>query len=390
MSDHRVSPAPGHELSLWGWGRADRFPDDRARTALVRLASGLLGGHPFELIPEPEAEQLVLTAPRITPPAILAGLCSAAPGERASHTYGKAFPDLVRGLTGEFAPAPDAVARPSDEDEIRAVLDWCGQNRVACIPFGGGTSVVGGVEGAVGDDFRGVISLDMRAMDRVVEVDTLSRAARIQAGATGPAIAAQLAGSGLSLRHYPQSFEFSTLGGWLATRAGGHYATVYTHIDDLVESIRMVTPAGLYHTRRLPGSGAGPSPDRLALGSEGILGVITEAWVKLQPRPRWRSSVSVKFDEFAAAVRATRAIAQSGLHPVNCRLLDAREAMLHQVTGDGRCILLLGFESAACPVAEFLAQAAEIARAAGGVVGEPRHSESDPIAADRNRGDAGR
>src|SRR5262249_14949927 len=157
-------------------------------------------------------------------------------------------------------------------------------------------SVVGGVEAildggtALDPGYRGVLSLDLRRLDRVLEVDPVSRAARIQAGATGPRLEAQLAPHGLTLRHFPQSFEFSTLGGWIATRAAGHFATLYTHIDDLVESVRMVTPRGVWQSRRLPGSGAGPSPDRLVLGSEGILGVITEAWMRVQPRPRWRSS----------------------------------------------------------------------------------------------------
>src|SRR5206468_4930436 len=121
----------------------------------------------------------------------------------------------------------------------------------------------------------GAVSIDLANLDRVVEVDTVSRAARIQAGASGPSLEDQLREHGLTLRHFPQSFELSTLGGWIATRAGGHFATLYTHIDDLVESVRALTPTGPIESRRLPGSGAGPSPDRLLLGSEGILGVIT-------------------------------------------------------------------------------------------------------------------
>src|SRR5207249_659486 len=154
-------------------------------------------------------------------------------------------------------------------------------------------------------------------------------------GALGPVLEEQLAPHGFTLRHFPQSFEFSTLGGWIATRAGGHFATLYTHIDDLVESVRMVTSGGVFASRRLPASGAGPSPDRMILGSEGILGIITEAWMRVQPRPRWRASVSVHFTHFAQAVGAARALAQSGLHPSNCRLLDAHEALLNGVTFDG-------------------------------------------------------
>ena len=191
---------------------------------------------------------------------------------------------------------------------------------------GGGSSVVGGVEPAVGDGFAGTISLDLKGLDRVLEVDRASRAARIQGGILGPALETVLKPHDLTLRHFPQSFECSTLGGWIATRSGGHYATLYTHIDDFVEGLRVVTPTGLLETRRLPGSGAGPSPDRMLIGSEGILGVITEAWMRLQDRPTFRASASVSFDDFAAGAAAARAIAQAGLFPANCRLLDPGEA----------------------------------------------------------------
>src|SRR5690349_23209174 len=127
-------------------------------------------------------------------------------------------------------------------------------------------------------------------MDRVLEVDPVSRAARTQAGATGPRLEEQLSEHGLTLRHFPQSFQFSTLGGWIATRAGGHFATVYTHIDDLVESVRALTPVGAWESRRLPGSGAGVSPDRMLIGSEGTLGLITEARVRVLPPPERRAS----------------------------------------------------------------------------------------------------
>jgi alkyldihydroxyacetonephosphate synthase len=180
----------------------------------------------------------------------------------------------------------------------------------------------------------------------------------------------------MTLRHFPQSFEFSTLGGWIATRAGGHFATLYTHIDDLVESLRMVTPRGLWESRRLPASGAGPSPDRLALGSEGILGVITEAWVRVRPRPRFRSRASLRFRELGGAVAAARELAQSELYPANCRLLDGREALLHRVALDGSSVLLLAFESADHPVDAWMARALEIARGRGGE-GEPRE-DRDP------------
>ena len=133
----------------------------------------------------------------------------------------------------------------------------------------------GGVETNVGGDYNGVVSLDMKNLNSIIEIDRDSRTALIQGGILGPDLEGQLKEYDLTMRHYPQSFEFSTLGGWIATRSGGHYATLYTHIDDFVESIKMITPSGLFESRRLPGSGAGPSPDRFAIGSEGIMGVIT-------------------------------------------------------------------------------------------------------------------
>jgi len=179
-----------------------------------------------------------------------------------------------------------------------------------------------------------------------MEVDKTSRAALIEAGTYGPALEAQLRPHGLTLRHFPQSFEYSTLGGWIATRSGGHFASLYTHIDDFVESLQVVTPRGIVETRRLPGSGAGPSPDRLFIGSEGILGVITEAWMRLQHRPRFRVGGAVRFTDFFAAARAVRAIAQAGLYPANCRILDPQEAQ-NTGAGDGRsAVMVLAFESA--------------------------------------------
>src|SRR5262249_26958605 len=273
----------------------------------------------------PRLDELTLAPPRLAPPGPLEGICSAAPFDRASHTYGKSFRDVVRALRRDFRSAPALVAFPGREADVAAVLDWCSGARAAVIPYGGGSSVVGGVEPAVGDGWRGAVSLDLSRLDRVVEMDRTSRAARIQAGVLGPALEAQLRPAGLTLRHFPQSFEFSSLGGWIATRSGGHYATLYTHIDDFVEALRVVTPSGTIETRRLPGSGAGPSPDRMFIGSEGILGVITEAWMRLQDRPTFRASAAVTFPSFAAGTEAARAIAQAGLYPANCRLLDPGE-----------------------------------------------------------------
>ncbi len=322
-------------------------------------------------------EAIELAPPRVEPPPSLSHLFHSDPYERVSRALGRAYRDVVRGFRGQIAHPPDLVAIPGDEREIEAVLAWCAEQGLAAIPYGGGTSVVGGVEPRIGDSYAGSVTIDLRRLDRVLEVDDVSRAARIQAGATGPVLEDQLREHGLTLRHFPQSFEFSTLGGWIATRAGGHFATLYTHIDDLVESVRAITPAGLWESRRLPGSGAGPSPDRLLLGSEGILGVITEAWVRVRERPRWKLSRGVAFESFASGAEAVRELAQSGLNPSNCRLLDPAESKLTHAGPPGKALLVLGFESAHHPVEEPMRIALEAARDHGGEVGEGSPSKPE-------------
>jgi alkyldihydroxyacetonephosphate synthase len=355
---------------FWGWGWEDAGPAPEHVDAIGRAIAARFGGGDRTPIAPPTLDSLALPAPRLTPPATLAPLCSTAPLDRAGHTYGKSFRDVVRGLRGEFQRAPDVVAFPSTETDVTALLDWCASARAVAIPYGGGSSVVGGVEAPAAGDHAGVVSIDLGRLDRVLEIDRASRAARIQAGVLGPALEDQLRPHGLTLRHFPQSFEFSTLGGWIATRSGGHYATLYTHIDDFVEALRVVTPTGTIATRRLPGSGAGPSPDRLFLGSEGTLGVIVEAWMRLQDRPRQRASTSITFDSFAAGAAAARAIAQAGLYPANCRLLDPGEAMTSGAGTGSEAVLLVAFESADHALDAWMTRALECARDHGGNVPE--------------------
>jgi alkyldihydroxyacetonephosphate synthase len=219
------------------------------------------------------------------------------------------------------------------------------------------------------------ISMDLAALSGVLEIDAVSRAARIAAGTYGPDADAALKPFGLSMRHYPQSYEHSTVGGWVATRSGGHFATGPTHIDDLVESVRFVAPAGTAESRRLPGSGAGPSPDRMVIGSEGALGVITAVWLRLHERPSHRAACSVRFADPADGVAAVRAIVQAGLLPSSCRLLDEVEAQSAGVT-DGSSVLLLGFESADGPVDALLTRAQELAADHGGAV-RPQSGSGD-------------
>lgn len=361
-----MSSERARRRSHWGWGFEDEqasFGDVQATTAVVAEHLGFGGLSAAEPMP---LGAVSLTPARIGVPPQLAGFCTSDLRARVAHTYGKSYRDLVRGFYGQFDNPPDVVAFPRSEGEIEQVLAWCADKSLAAIPYGGGTSVVGGTEARLPAGYEGAVSIDVSALDRVLEVDPVSRAALIQAGAAGPRIEQQLREHDLTLRFFPQSFEFSTMGGWIATRAAGHFATGPTHIDDLVESVRAITPTGAWESRRLPGSGAGVSPDRMLLGSEGSLGLITEAWVRVIPKPMQRAGTSVRFPDFLAGAQAVQAITQAGLRPANCRLIDAAEARLNGA-GDGReALLVLGFESADYPVDDALAKALGHCRLAGG------------------------
>ena len=374
--------------SHWGWGAESAQPTRQALEGMreaVRERLGFGGEEVVEAVPLSAVE---LPAPRTSPPNSLAEICTQDAHARAAHAMGKAYRDIVRGFRGEFQNVPDVVARPRTEAEIEAVLAWCSEAGYAAIPYGGGTSVCGGVEPRLPDEYPAAVTIDLGAFDRVAEVDELSRSALIQAGAAGPVLEGQLRERGLTMRCFPQSFEFSTLGGWLATRAGGHFATKLTHVDDMVESVRAITPSGAWESRRLPGSGAGPSPDRMLIGSEGILGVITEAWVRVLPRPSFKASCGVEFDSFGAGAAAVREISQSGLDPSNCRLLDPAEAAFTGA-GDGEhALLVLGFESAHHPVDQPIRLAVEAASGHGGRPGDIRTQDDsrgdDPVGAWRS------
>ncbi len=367
-----------HHRKFWGWGVVEADLDAAQQRELARRTEQRFNLSGLQPAPPPRLEEITLPAPRVKPPKALAGLVSADPYERAGHTYGKSFADVVRAYARDFSVAPDGVAFPRTEADLTALLDWCGSRRIAAIPYGGGSSVVRGVEADVGERYAGAISIDMKHFDRVLEVDPVSRAAHIQAGIYGPALEEALRPHGLTLRHFPQSFEFSTLGGWIATRSGGHYATLYTHIDDFVENLRVVTPTGTVESFRLPGSGAGPSPDRLFIGSEGTLGIITAAWMRLQQRPRFRANASVTFREFTQAAEAVRLICQAGLYPANVRILDETEALINGVADGTVSVMVLGFESADHPLDAWMARALELCRDCGGTVPDAARTTDDP------------
>ncbi len=352
-------------LKHFGWGREGETMTSEEEAFALRTYGALFGTTEFALVPVPALGDVALREPRLSPPPTLAGLCSLERYDRAAHAFGKSYQDTVLGMLNDYGSAPDLVAYPRSEQEVSAIMDWAAGTGAMLVPFGGGSSVVGGVTVAAARE-RPLVTLDLRAMDKVVEVDRSSRAARIEGGVFGPALEAQLKPHGLTLRHFPQSFEYSTLGGWIATRSGGHFASLYTHIDDFVENLRIVAPAGVIETRRLPGSGAGPSPDRMFIGSEGILGVITQAWMRVLDRPKFRAGKVVMFRDFYSAARAVRAVSQSGLYPSNCRILDPNEAR-NTGAGDGQsAIMVLAFELADHELGAWMDRALECCADHGG------------------------
>jgi alkyldihydroxyacetonephosphate synthase len=291
---------------------------------------------------------------------------------RVSHAAGRSYIDLLRLWAGDASGAPDAVVYPGTPSEVAAVLELCARTGIAVIPFGGGTSVVGGVNPARGGH-RAAITLDLARLDRLVAVDPVSLTATVQAGMTGPALEAALAGHGLTLGHHPQSFEFSTVGGWVATRSAGQASTGYGAIADLVAGVRCATPVGELDARALPATAAGPDLRQLVVGSEGALGVITQVTLRVRPLPGTRRYEAWTFPSFAAGAEALRALAQAGAAPDVARLSDEQEVRMNRLVAahsaaapDGRVAAIFGWEGEGGTVADRARAGAEIARAHGG------------------------
>ena len=360
----------GKTRSWWGWGNVEDAVPGEELPAADPADRGDAPERRLDGAPRLRRSSRSGCRPsRVRPPEALAALTSEDPGDRLAHSHGQAFRDVVRALLGRLPPSLTSSSARPREAEVAHVLDWCSDARIAVIPFGGGSSVVGGVEPRVGDDYAAWSAWTSARWTRCWRSTRPAgrRGCRPACSAptwrTSSGPAATPCGSSRSPSSSPRS------GGWLATRAGGHFATVLTHIDDLTESLRVVTPAGLIESRRLPGSGAGPSPDRMFLGSEGTLGVITQAWMRLQDRPRWRAGASVALRGLRARRRAVRAISQSGLHPANCRLLDPVEALINAGSAPP------SWSSASSPptirVTAWMERALELCRDHGGVLPEP-------------------
>ena len=365
--------------SFWTWGNVGDEPSETHRKNAAAEISKRRG---IEVVPPPvpSLKDVALRASRVEVPARLSGYVSTENSDRLLHTYGGHGLELLKALRGQFDNPPDAVAHPHNEDELEAVLAWCDQQGHKAIPYGGATSVVWGLN--VPDDASSAVTIDMANFNRIIELDETSRAARIEAGVFGPDLESALRPHGLTLRHFPQSFPWSTVGGWVATRSGGHYATNHTHIDDFVESVRMLSPLGWWESRRLPGSGAGPSPDRMVIGSEGILGVISNVWLRLQKRPTFRATAGVVFPSWVEGYEATRQIVQAKLWPSNLRLLDPAEAEQSAGLDGKQSLLIIGFESSEVSQAANIHSAVAIAQDHGGLV------EDDQIAVDDGSGKA--
>jgi alkyldihydroxyacetonephosphate synthase len=320
-----------------GWGRVREGvalspPQQRAVLSALAAELGVQLAAPVPPVPLAEA---VLPASRMED-AALADLratlgydrLSTSLEERAQHAAGRSLPDLLRLRTGKLERAPDVVVYPQDVAQVAAVLRLAAAHKLSVVPFGGGTSVVGGVEPLCPHGKRGVVALDTTCLDRLLALDTESLTATFEAGIDGPSLEAELAGRGYTLGHFPQSFEHSTLGGWIAARSSGQQSDGYGGIDTLLVSARLVTPQGELSTLAVPRTATGPDLKELVLGSEGTLGVIVEATLRIHRKPALHEVRGMLFRNFAAGVRAIRALQDSGLPMSMMRLSDAEETEL--------------------------------------------------------------
>ncbi|MGE5288921.1 MAG: FAD-binding oxidoreductase [Micromonosporaceae bacterium] len=353
-----------------GWGEPRPLPD-RVRALLHEV----LG----TTIPGPGAPAAGVDLPPSRLPAAARGtLAAAASGQlsedrsaRMLHAGGKSTTDLLRRRAGDATAAPDAVVTPATHDEVLAVLAAAHEHRIAVVPFGGGTSVSGGVEPLRGG-FGAVIALDLRRLDRLISVDGVSLTARLQAGLRGPEAEELLAGHGLTLGHLPQSFEHATIGGFAATRSAGQASAGYGRFDDMVLAVKAATPRGtLVAGGRAPASAAGPDLRQLLLGSEGVFGVITEVTVMVRHRPEATLDEAWALPDFAAGSAALCQLAQSdGPRRAVARLSDELETAVLALSAGGTeaggCLAITSYEGTADGAAAARQAAARVLAAHGG------------------------
>ncbi len=298
---------------------------------------------------------------------------------RRLRTRGKSTPDLLKARGGDLTDAPDVVVRPGTHDEVAAVLAWAVEHHVAVVPFGGGTSVTGGLV-ARREGYAGLVSLDLLRLDRLLAVDEVSMTARLEPGMRGPQAEAALAGHGLTLGHFPQSFEHASIGGFAATRSSGQNSAGFGRFDQMVVGLRVATPIGELRLGSSPANAAGPDLRQLVLGSEGTLGVITEVTVRVRRRAVETAYDAWRFASFAVGQDAMRRLAQQQLLPTIIRLSDETETALNlashsNVGGEGAtgCLMVVGHEGDVQSVVERRARVAAVLTDLGGEpLGEER------------------
>ena len=321
--------APAPAMKWWGWGDPGvefTHEDKPGLAPFIREVLGIDVTRAGAAVPP--FERLAVPDPDL-PGALRAALERAADvstdaHDRVVHGRGKSLRDLVRQRRGELGRLPDAVVRPADETAVAGVVRAVLDADAVLIPFGGGTSISGSLE-PPGAEARPVISIDLSRLPRVLDIDPVSRLARVQAGVLGPDLERQLAERGWTLGHFPDSFTHSTLGGWIATRSSGMQSDRYGDIADLTRAVRVVTPAGVLATRPVPATSTGPSVREMVLGSEGRLGVITEATVHVRRLPAERVILGYLFPTWEEALAAMRDIAASEASPSVTRVSDAYE-----------------------------------------------------------------
>ncbi|PZG22467.1 FAD-binding oxidoreductase [Nonomuraea aridisoli] len=364
---------------LWsGWGdpaQARELPE-----SVRGLLRDLLG------VRAPQAPAATLESVRLPPVALREPLLKALTevvGEghvltghedRLRRTRGKSTPDLLRMRAGDGSDAPDAVVLPGSHDEVAELLRLCSRERIAVVPFGGGTSVVGGLA-AARDGFAGVVALDLRRLDRLRSVDAESRVAEFEPGVRAPDAERLLAAHGLTLGHFPQSFEYATLGGFAAARSSGQASAGYGRFDDMVVGLTLAAPAGTLELGRAPKSAAGPDLRQLVLGSEGAFGVITSLRLRVRRAPAERRYEGWRFASFAEGTAAVRALAQDGPLPTVLRLSDETETLIglsspEEIgsTGSSGSLLIAGYEGERVG-ARHAAASAVLARSGGRPLG---------------------
>jgi len=310
-------------MKWWGWGDPERRLDLPA--GAVGALREELGVKPEDAVEPVSLDQVSLPEPRPIPEGVLNAAGDVLDGaeDRLRRAAGRSYPDLVRLRTGRLETAPDAVLRPPDVAAVEAVLSACSENGVAVVPYGGGTSVVGGID-AIAGDHDAVVSLDLERL-RSVELDAASLTATLGPGLSGPDAEEALQAQGATIGHFPQSFEEATIGGFAATRSAGQASSGYERFDDVVTAIELTAPTGRLRTRQTPHTAAGPALRELVLGSEGTLGVITEVSCRVRPAPRERYYEGWIAENFEAGREIVRDLAQSHEAPDVLRLSDEEE-----------------------------------------------------------------